>query len=208
MKATIKSRVGFGLTSLVLAVATALVAPATAQAAPQTYTGSGDMVVDITPIKSASILKVSFTGDSAFIVRPIDATGKEGVSLVIDIGPFDGTVFQQAVSKAVVALSVKAEGDWTIIISPIATAPVVGTKNVSGTGSAVVKWAKPSTGYKKIAFTSDGDGAFIVRPIDSKGKERISMILNVGAYNGSVLLPTGTQYLKITSNGNWNFSVK
>jgi hypothetical protein len=103
---------------------------------------------------------------------------------------------------------VKAEGDWTIIISPIATAPVVGTKNVSGTGSAVVKWAKPSTGYKKIAFTSDGDGAFIVRPIDSKGKERISMILNVGAYNGSVLLPTGTQYLKITSNGNWNFSVK
>ena len=208
MKATIKSRVGFGLTSLVLAVATALVAPATAQAAPQTYTGSGDMVVDITPIKSASILKVTYTGDSAFIVRPIDATGKEGISLVIDIGPFDGTVFQQAVSKAVVALSVKAEGDWTIIISPIATAPVVGTKNVSGTGSAVVKWAKPSTGYKKIAFTSDGDGAFIVRPIDSKGKERISMILNVGAYNGSVLLPTGTQYLKITSNGNWNFSVK
>lgn len=208
MRATIKSRVGFGLTSLVLAVATALVAPTTAQAAPQTYTGSGDMVVDITPIKSASILKVTFTGDSAFIVRPIDATGKEGVSLVIDIGPFDGTVFQQAVSKAVVALSVKAEGDWTIIISPIATAPVVGTKNVSGTGSAVVKWAKPSTGYKKIAFTSDGDGAFIVRPIDSKGKERISMILNVGAYNGSVLLPTGTQYLKITSNGNWNFSVK
>jgi len=208
MKATIKSRVGFGLTSLVLAVATALVAPATAQAAPQTYTGSGDMVVDITPIKSASILKVTYTGDSAFIVRPIDATGKEGVSLVIDIGPFDGTVFQQAVSKAVVALSVKAEGDWTIIISPIATAPVVGTKNVSGTGSAVVKWAKPSTGYKKIAFTSDGDGAFIVRPIDSKGKERISMIINVGAYNGSVLLPTGTQYLKITSNGNWNFSVK
>ena len=208
MRATIKSRVGFGLTSLVLAVAISLVAPATAQAAPQTYTGSGDMVVDITPIKSASILKVTFTGESAFIVRPIDATGKEGVSLVIDIGPFDGTVFQQAVSKAVVALSVKAEGDWTIIISPIATAPVVGTKNVSGTGSAVVKWAKPSTGYKKIAFTSDGDGAFIVRPIDSKGKERISMILNVGAYNGSVLLPTGTQYLKITSNGNWNFSVK
>jgi hypothetical protein len=208
MKATIKSRVGFGLTSVVLAVATALVAPATAQAAPQTYTGSGDAVVDITPIKSASILKVTFTGDSAFIVRPIDATGKEGVSLVIDIGPFDGTVFQQAVSKAVVALSVKAEGDWTIAISPIATAPIVGTKNVSGTGSAVVKWAKPSTGYKKIAFTSDGDGAFIVRPIDSKGKERISMILNVGAYNGSVLLPTGTQYLKITSNGNWNFTVK
>jgi hypothetical protein len=208
MKATIKSRVGFGLTSVVLAVATALVAPATAQAAPQTYSGSGDAVVDITPIKSASILKVTFTGDSAFIVRPIDATGKEGVSLVIDIGPFDGTVFQQAVSKAVVALSVKAEGDWTIAISPIATAPIVGTKNVSGTGSAVVKWAKPSTGYKKIAFTSDGDGAFIVRPIDSKGKERISMILNVGAYNGSVLLPTGTQYLKITSNGNWNFTVK
>ncbi len=208
MKATIKSRVGFGLTSVVLAVATALVAPATAQAAPQTYTGSGDAVVDITPIKSASILKVTFTGDSAFIVRPIDSTGKEGVSLVIDIGPFDGTVFQQAVSKAVVALSVKAEGDWTIAISPIATAPIVGTKNVSGTGSAVVKWAKPSSGYKKIAFTSDGDGAFIVRPIDSKGKERISMILNVGAYNGSVLLPTGTQYLKITSNGNWNFTVK
>lgn len=208
MKATIKSRVGFGLTSVVLAVATALVAPATAQAASQTYTGSGDAVVDITPIKSASILKVTFSGDSAFIVRPIDATGKEGISLVIDIGPFDGTVFQQAVSKAVVALSVKAEGDWTIIVSPIASAPIVGTKNVSGTGSAVIKWAKPSTGYKKIAFTSDGDGAFIVRPIDSKGKERISMIINVGAYSGSVLLPTGTQYLKITSNGDWNFTVK
>ena len=208
MKATMKSRVGFGLTSVVLAVATALVAPATAQAAPQTYTGSNDAVIDITPIKSASILKVSFTGDSAFLLAPIDSTGKEGFSLVLSVGAYEGTVFQPAVSKAIVALSVKAEGDWTIVVSPVATAPQVGTKNVSGTGSAVVKWAKPSTGFKKIAFTSDGEGAFMVAPIDSKGKERFSMILNVGAYNGSVLLPTGTKYLKITSDGNWNFSVK
>jgi hypothetical protein len=208
MKNTFKARVGFGLASLILAVATALVAPASAQAAPAIYTGSGDSVVDITPIKSASILKVSFTGDSAFIIRPIDAAGKEGISLVLEIGPFEGTVFQSAVSKAVVALSVKAEGDWTITVSPIASAPVVGTKNVSGTGSAVVKWAKPSIGYKKIAFTHDGEGAFIVRPIDAKGKERLSMILNVGAYDGSVLLPTGTQYLKITADGDWTFNVK
>ena len=124
MKATIKSRVGFGLTSVVLAVATALVAPATAQAAPQTYSGSGDAVVDITPIKSASILKVTFTGDSAFIVRPIDATGKEGVSLVIDIGPFDGTVFQQAVSKAVVALS---RPSGAVCACPLASAPTTST---------------------------------------------------------------------------------
>jgi hypothetical protein len=208
MKATIKTRVGFGLAAILVAIATAIVAPSIAQANPQTYSGSADEVVDITPIKSASILKVTFTGDSAFIVRPIDSAGKEGLSLVLTVGPFDGTVFQQAVSKAVVALSVKGEGDWTITVSPIASAPEVGTKNVSGSGSAVVKWAKPSTGYKKIAFTNDGEGAFIVRPIDAKGKERISMILKVGAYNGSVLLPTGTRYLKITSDGNWNFTVK
>lgn len=208
MNTTIKTRISFGLTALILAAATALVAPASAQAAPQIYTGSGDAVVDITPIKKASILKVSFTGDSAFIVRPIDSTGKEGISLVLEIGPFEGTVFQSAVSKAVVALSVKAEGDWTIEVSPIAAAPVVATKNVSGTGSAVVKWAKPSTGYKKIAFTHDGEGAFVVRPIDAKGKERFSMILNVGAYDGSVLLPSGTQYLKITADGDWTFNVK
>ena len=208
MKSTIKSRVGFGLTSLILAIATSLVAPSVAQANPQTYTGSGDSVEDITPIKNASILKVTFTGDSAFIVRPIDSTGKEGISLVLTVGPFEGTVFQSAVSKPIVALSVKAEGDWTIEILPVTSAPQVGTKNVSGTGSAVVKWAKPSTGYKKIAFTNDGEGAFIVRPIDARGKERISMVLNVGPYNGSVLLPTGTRYLKITSDGNWTFNVK
>ena len=208
MKATFKSRLGFGFVSLLLAAATTIAAPTFAQAAPQIYTGSGDAVVDITPIKNASILKVSFTGDSAFVVRPIDSTGKEGISLVLEIGPFEGTVFQSAVSKAVVALSVKAEGDWSIAVSPVATAPVVGTKNVSGTGSAVVQWAKASTGYKKIAFTSDGEGAFVVRPIDAKGKERFSMVLNVGPYTGSVLLPSGTKYLKITSDGNWTFNVK
>jgi hypothetical protein len=208
MKSTIKTNGGIGLTSLILAVATTLVAPATAQAASQTYTGSGDAVVDITPIKSASILKVSFAGDSAFIVHPIDSTGKEGFSLVLSVGAYDGTVYQAAVSKAIVALSVKAEGDWTIVVSPIASAPQVGTKNVSGTGSAVVKWAKPSTGFKKIAFTNDGEGAFIVHPIDAKGKEKFSMILNVGPYDGSVLLPSGTKYLRVTSDGNWTFSVK
>lgn len=208
MKTTIKARVGFGLTSLILVVATVLFAPASAQAAPQIYAGSGDSVVDITPIKSASILKVSFTGDSAFVVRPIDSAGKEGISLVLEIGPYEGTVFQSAVSKAVVALGVKAEGDWTIAVSPISSAPQVGTRNVSGTGSAVVKWAKPSSGYKKISFTHNGEGAFIVRPIDVKGRERISMILNVGEYDGSVLLPSGTQYLKITADGDWTFNVK
>jgi len=208
MKATIKSRVGFGLTSLLLAVAASVVAPAAAQANSKTYSGSGDAVVDITPIKSASIIKATFAGESAFFVTPIDSTGKEGFSLVLSVGAFDGTVFQPAVTKPIVALSVKAEGDWTLVVSPVASAPQVGTKNVSGSGSAVVKWAKASSGFKKIAFTNDGEGAFMVAPIDAKGKERFSMILNVGAYNGSVLLPARTRYLKITSDGNWTFSVK
>ena len=186
-----------------------LIFPNGVNAAPiNSFSGNEDMVVDVGPIKSPVIVRANYSGEGVFTISPIDSSGKEQLSLFLAIGDHQGVHFQKAYSKPIVAYTVKGTGDWTFEIAPISDARVVPTKNVSGSGDDVVKFAKASTGFKRISFTHDGDGVFSVTPLDSKGRSRFPLMLKIGSYNGTVVLPSGTQYLDISANGNWSFSIK
>lgn len=176
--------------------------------AAQTYTGTEDSIIDITPMKSASIITISYTGEGVFTLSPVDATGKEGLSYMLQIGEFTGTYFQAATTKPIVALAVKGTGEWSITIDSIKNAPKATNKSGAGSGTTVVNMGKASSGIKRITWSHAGDGVFSVTPIDAKGKNRFPLFLKIGDYKGTVMLPSGIQYFEIKASGDWTYSIK
>lgn len=176
--------------------------------ADQTYTGTEDAVIDITPIKSASILTFTYAGEGVFTASAVDTAGKEDLSYMLKFGSFEGSYFQKAPSKAIVAMSIKGEGEWTMKVSPLKSAPVMSAKSGTGSGNTVISIGKASTGLKRITWSHDGEGAFIVTPINAKGVASFPLFLKFGAYNGTVLLKPGAQYFEVKADGNWTYSIK
>lgn len=79
------------------------------------YAGAGDSVVQFRAASQGlKRIKLTHDGTSNFIVRPIDARGAEGYSLVNEIGPFTGTML---LPKGTRYLSVMADGNWSLKIS-------------------------------------------------------------------------------------------
>ena len=80
---------------------------------PVRYSGEGDDVVDCSAITGKAYKTATLThdGERNFIVRPIDASGNEMVSLANEIGQYAGTVTW---NRRADSLSVRATGKWTI----------------------------------------------------------------------------------------------
>lgn len=89
---------------------------ATPSLSPVTYRGNGDDVVDVSAITGKAYTKAKLThrGERNFIVRPSKADGAEMVTLVNEIGVYDGTVTWD---RRAASLAVRADGAWTITVS-------------------------------------------------------------------------------------------
>jgi hypothetical protein len=191
--------------AIVAAMTTVVVASANAA---ETFTGTEDNVIDITPIKAASILTFSYEGDGVFTASPVDSAGTEGLSYSLEIGSFTGSYFQKAPSKPITALSITGEGQWSVKISPLKSAPVLGAKTGSGNGSSVISIGKATTASKRITWKHDGEGVFVVTPISAKGVASFPLFLKIGAYNGTVMMKSGVQYFEVKADGNWSYTIK
>ena len=198
------------LSSLLLTTALAigfLPAPS-AFAAPQTFSGDTDDIIDIGPINVPSIITFTYEGDGVFSASPVDSTGKEGLPYQLDIGSFTGTYFQGKPTKPIVALAIKGTGEWTISIDLLKTAQKFSAKSGSGSFDNVINLGKATTGIKRITLTHTGEGVFSVTPIDAKGKSRFPLMLKIGDYKGTVSLPAGTQYLEIKAGADRTYSIR
>jgi hypothetical protein len=174
----------------------------------ESWTGTEDNIIDITPIKSASIITFSYTGEGVFSASPVDETGKEGFFYQLQIGDFTGTYFQGAPSKPIVAMAVKGIGEWEIVIDSLKAATRSGAKSGTGSGTTVINLGKPTTKINRITWLHNGDGVFVVTPIDARGKSRFPLFLKIGSYSGTVSLLKGTQYFEIKADGEWKYSIK
>ena len=89
---------------------------ATPNLSPVTFSGSGDEIVDCSAITGKGYTKAELThdGKANFLVVPYDADNERKISLVNEIGVYDGTVRWD---NRAASLEVKADGKWTITIS-------------------------------------------------------------------------------------------
>jgi hypothetical protein len=194
-----------GILSTIVFLNVILTAPVHAS---QTFSGTEDNIVDITPIKGPSILTFTYTGEGVFSATPVEENGKEGFPYQLKIGDFSGTYFQRTPTKPIVAMAVKGAGEWSVTINSLKSASPSSAKSGSGSGTNVINLGKATSGIKRITWSHTGDGVFSVTPIDTKGKPKFPLFLKIGNYSGTVMLPSGTQYFEVKADGPWNYSIK
>jgi hypothetical protein len=200
---------GAAVVALLGAQQAVAVSPAVVPAAmsAQTVSGTGDATPALTPFREPAIVTLTHQGASNFMVAPVNSAGSEGMSWANEIGTWTGTVFQAKESRAIVSADVQADGAWTITVKPLKAAPVVPAKSYQGTGTEVVKFKNTLSSPKRITLTHTGESNYIVSPISSGGREGASIVNEIGAFTGTVVLPKGTRYLAVVADGTWTSAV-
>jgi hypothetical protein len=172
---------------------------------PQQASGTSDQVVALTfPSSTPALLHATFQGSENFIVHEINGLGLQGELLVNTVGSYDGvTPVNFLTSEGATKLQIQGQGPWTITLSPIATAPRVQSPGTySANGDAIVAISgSPTTGV----FNYTGAENFIVHAVTSNQE---SIVVNeIGAFNGTEVMPTGTVLLIVKASGPWSVNL-
>jgi TM2 domain-containing membrane protein YozV len=168
---------------------------------PVTQSGAGDSVLALPA--TAAIVTATHDGGANFALTVLDASNEStGELLVNTIGGYSGTTVYGFTSfSEPKSLQVMADGNWTITIAPVASAPAL---TGSGTGDAVMLYdGDPST----LTATHQGSSNFVV--IEETGEAfSMGLLVNeIGAYNGTVPLSGGPSVIAITADGGWTLAV-
>ncbi|KQO97682.1 hypothetical protein ASF30_14840 [Leifsonia sp. Leaf264] len=169
---------------------------------PISQTGTGDSVIAL-PDATAAVVTATHDGSSNFAISVLDATNQStGDLLVNTIGAYSGTTAYgfNAIAQGV-NLEVKADGNWSITIAPISSAPALAP---SGAGDAVFLYdGEAST----AAITHDGAANFVVSEETGDALSMGLLVNEIGPYSGTVPLSGGPSVIDIRADGNWTFTV-
>jgi hypothetical protein len=163
-----------------------------------TFTGSGDDVIELPAAVKAGFITAEYIGESNFVIWSLDTSLAQSGLLVNTIGSYAGKSefgFGYS-SKKTKAFEVTAEGDWTITVRPISSAPKL---TASGSGDGVFKY---SGGVPVWKITHTGDSNFIVWQYCTSGRSNL-VVNTIGAYRGTVRGLSGTCVVSIRSEGTW-----
>lgn len=172
----------------------------------QEFSGSGDDVIDVSvPDDVPAILVLTHQGSANFIVQGHGEQGDFPDVLVNAIGNYDGTrPVNFGRTEALRELEIQADGPWTISLRPLSDAPAAEAGSSAGSGDAVVR----VDGGGRGAFTHDGSANFIVEAYEDFGSfDGMPIVNEIGPYDGTVRVPSGTQVLVIQADGNWTFDI-
>ncbi len=145
------------------------------------------------------LLHVIVPGAGRFIVDEIDAHGAANLD-VSRIGPYDGIVVSN-VDRNAVALSMRANGPWTIVVSDLRSAPTF-TAKFSGSGDAVGLYRGS---FPFLASTFRGNSDFTATYYGLDGTEDLTGD-EFGNYHGVAPVGHGTAVVFVQSGGTWTIS--
>ncbi len=161
------------------------------------YSGIGDQVLSLgQTIREARIATITHQGSSNFVVKALSPVGSDEL-LVNEIGSYTGTVpIAFADGDQVDGFEINASGPWTITIKDLAKAPelanAAGTR-FDGTGDNVVRFTTGSRQPLKVSCPGC-QGNFVVT---AYGRTRDLLVNEIGAYDGSVLVPGSNVVLEV-----------
>ena len=164
----------------------------------QTFSGSGDDVIELPAAVKAGFITAEYAGESNFVIWSLDTSLAQSGLLVNTIGSYSGLSefgFSYG-SKKTKAFEVTAEGDWSITVRPISSAPKLTS---SGSGDGVFKY---SGGVPLWKITHSGDSNFIVWQYCTSGRSNL-VVNTIGAYRGTVRGLSGTCVVAVSSEGAW-----
>ena len=121
--------------------------------------------------------------------------------LVNTIGAYSGTTAYGFTSLGTgTTIQVTADGNWSITISPVSTAPAL---TASGAGDGVFLY---SGAAGKLAVTHDGASNFTVSEETGKAFHFGLLVNEIGAYSGTVPLSSGPSVIVVGADGQWTLA--
>ena len=166
---------------------------------PITYTGSGDDYFDISPFDSLYYFQITGNSDARhFSVTGYDSSGNYTELFVNTTDYYTGSVLDSEQNTR--TLEVKAEGDWTITIVSLYTAPVVKAgETYSGIDDAVLLIPLGSSSAvingnswsRHFAVKTYGDGFDL-------------LVNTVDPYSGTVRVDSDATVMTVTAEGGWS----
>lgn len=173
---------------------------------PVTRSGSGDGVVRLGDAQDAVALAMTAThhGTSDFSISTQDSQDADMDSEVHTVGAYSGTTCL-LVFRIASKLRIKAEGPWTVTLTPIAELKEV-SPPVQGNGDSVFLFSGPAQNWK-ITYT--GGPNFVVRQYtyDGNGFPDENLLINnhtTGILKRTVSMLGGPSVVYINAEGNWS----
>jgi hypothetical protein len=165
---------------------------------------SGDRNVGLPPNLSLPVIVHAHRdGSGSFVVRGVDAAGKDTQVLATALGAYDGTFavgFVDACAIPTVGLHVESTGRWHLDIADARLAPAFHLlTGVAGKGDSVLSYVG-SAHKARLTFTA-AHGRFDVTTYGADGPKLLAR--SNGAYHGTVLLPGGPIFIAVTASGAW-----
>lgn len=172
-----------------------------ATAAPSAYEGTGDSVVQVTPISGLTILTVGHDGTGDVTIQPQNAGAVAGPSLVARAAS-PTSRYLVGLDGPISALAVTAAGAWSITPGPTATAtPLDAATPATGTAPDVLRYAE--AGAATVTF--GGTGPLTVVAFTASG--RAGLVDTPGPYTGILELPAGPGFVTVDAAGAWTVSL-
>ena len=167
-------------------------------------TGAG-----ITPLPagvgSTAIVHATYNGIDTFVVRAVDAQGRQLAVLAHSRGSYDGTFavgFVNRKGTPVAGLEVDTTGPWHLDIAKPTLAPELTGSGVSGQGDAVLVYRGPGV---KAHITYPGTSGFAIA---TYAHGAVTMLVStVGPYHADIQLPAGPAFISVTAAGVWSMTL-
>lgn len=181
------------------------VAPEPEPAEPQSFSGTGNEVVMLDPLgEDVFYAAVTHDGSSNIALWSVDENGQDIDLLVNEIGGYEGEVALNF-GEDPAALRIEADGAWTIDLVHLAGAPRWDGEGVyEDRGDSVLIVDGVADGLTPVTLTHDGESNFAIW---AWGESYPDLIVNdIGAYEGTTLLPNGALVLQVDADGTWTIS--
>lgn len=168
--------------------------------------GSGGKVELLTlPDDATAIARITHRGDSNFAVLTLTEDGETSGLLVNEIGNYSGTRLVTQFEGQPAALKIEADGRWTITIQDASKATLWdGHSPLSGAGDDVVHIDPLPSGLTIITVTHQGDSNFAILAHGDLLPFPELLVNEIGDYSAETTLPSGTDLLEITADGQWS----
>jgi hypothetical protein len=164
-----------------------------------TKTGHGAATIRLPKGGKAGLVTATHRGSSNFQVSGLDASNQPTTDgLVNAIGAYSGTTAYGLTDLGAppVKLQVVADGNWTIKIAPISSAPSLRSRN-AGKGDKVFKFEGDAV---DVAISHRGQSNFMVQQY---GGDPSAGVNEIGNYSGTVPFVAGPNIVVIGADGKW-----
>lgn len=163
--------------------------------------GTGQQVVELPEGNQRVVVHATADGEGLFALNALDSEGDyvEDLAFSPPGTPYDGLQLIVTPIDEVVAIEVKAKGDWTLELLQSDQVPVV-EDEFAGTGDSVVQY-DGAGGEATVA--SDGRGRFSVQAEDG----RYVVPETNGPYAGTETVQSGPVLIEVRSQGSWTVSI-